>query len=559
MLIERNRTMYRKTNKESQLDIFSSIPNLLNGKSHDQYNDINHWNNQFRVQILRRIEEEDFRVLFSENMGAPNSSVSTLLGMMILKEAFGWSESQLYERCRFDLLVRSALGLFNMCDSLPVESTYYLLRKRINAYKKETGIDLIEEEFKKITKGQIIEFQVSGHSLRMDSKLISSNIAFYSRYEIIHQTLALFCKNLNNRTLLLLSVQENELIKVILKEEGNKVVYRNNKDEIALCMQSLGELIYKLLLITNQSANQYYQTLESVFKEQFRLTEAEKIEIRPKEEISAESVQSPHDPECGYRNKDQKPVKGYNYNVTETCDKEELSLITKIQVEKANTSDNDFLKPGIEQTKELLGHQVENVHADGAYNSQANQEYTNEDGINFYLTGLQGPIGRFDLNPIEDGLEVIDMQTNEKQIVTKLANGKWQIKVDNKYRYFTQQQIDSCLLRKSIKQTPPEIRKIRNNVEASIFQLCFYTRNNKTKYRGLLKQKMWATFRCLWINLVRIINFMKKQRSESVLQAKNVIYSTILWIICSINNLTKPNQRIFAFKYSLFLYVLPKY
>jgi hypothetical protein len=46
--------------------------------------------------------------------------------MMILKEADGLSDEKIFENCRFNLLYRSALGLFNLNDSIPTESTYYL-------------------------------------------------------------------------------------------------------------------------------------------------------------------------------------------------------------------------------------------------------------------------------------------------------------------------------------------------------------------------------------------------------------------------------------------------
>ncbi|ULB33997.1 hypothetical protein [Proteiniphilum propionicum] len=39
-----------------------------------------------------------------------------------------------------------------------------------------------------------IHFKISGKSVRMDSKLIGSNIAWYSRFEIIHNTFRGFIK-----------------------------------------------------------------------------------------------------------------------------------------------------------------------------------------------------------------------------------------------------------------------------------------------------------------------------------------------------------------------------
>jgi hypothetical protein len=45
------------------------------------------------------------------------------------------------------------------------------------------------------------------------------------------------------------------------------------------------------------------------------------------------------------------------------------------------------------------------------------------------------------------------------------------------------------------------------NVEATIFQYCFLTRNNKTRYRGLFKQTLQALARCAWINMRRLFLF----------------------------------------------------
>jgi hypothetical protein len=83
-------------------------------------------------------------------------------------------------------------------------------------------------------------------------------------------------------------------------------------------------VIYKLLKSVEES---YLQTLRRVFSEQYIIEETH-IHARPKAEISATSVQSPHDTDCTYRNKDGNQVKGYSVNVTETCDEGKLNLIT---------------------------------------------------------------------------------------------------------------------------------------------------------------------------------------------------------------------------------------
>ncbi len=73
-----------------------------------------------------------------------------------------------------------------------------------------------------------------------------------------------------------------------------------------------------------------------------------------------------------------------------------------------------------------------------------------------------------------------------------------------------EQAIRTSKMRREMKGRPLEELHKRNNVEATIFQLSFSLRNNKSKYRGHIKQKMWACCRYLWINLVRILNFTKQ-------------------------------------------------
>ena len=265
--------MFKKTNKAPQLDLLVGVPSILNEGSRKQYDDKNHWHNQFHKQVYLRIDEVIFKVLFNETTGAPNSSISLLVGMMILKEAYGWSDAQLFEQCRFNLLTRSALGLINMNDAVPTESTYYLLRKRIYDYQKQGGMDLLAITFEHITQGQIKDFDVNGHSIRMDSKLIGSNIAYFSRYEVIHQTLCLFYKTLSKWEIKKISNSFREQLVVISSEEPLKIVYRSTREEIKSRSQSLGVLIFSLLKLFTNNTTEQYQLLQRVFDEQYKITE----------------------------------------------------------------------------------------------------------------------------------------------------------------------------------------------------------------------------------------------------------------------------------------------
>jgi len=542
--------MYKKSPDSGQLNMFTSPKSLYTGNSLKMYEDQQAWHNQFRQQVTMRIDEDIFRPLYCQISGSPNASIRILVAMMVLKEAEGLSDQKIFEECRFNSLVRSALGLNNVSDPIPTESTYYLFRKRIVEYAKKTSENLLETVFAQITKSQCVELEVSGKRIRMDSKLLGSNIAWLSRYELIHETLRLFYNQVKHSDELDKTTRER--LDELLHLEGNKVVYTCSAKEVKSRLQELGALINKVLYLFSPSTGKSYQTLQRVFNEQYKVDELKVVVPRPKEEISAKSIQSPHDTDCHYRNKGDQQVKGYSANITESCDDDckALNLIGNVDVKKASASDVDFLQSGIEKAQEVFTDKTEAAHADGAYHSPGNQKLCKKENINLYLHAIQGAKGRYQFSYSDNGeFIVFDTITNKTvdsvQVTCKSNTTKWRIKTPKGYRYFTQKDIDGYLLRKQIAETPIETLQKRNNVEATIFQLGYHYPNAKTRYRGEIKHQMWANIRCLWINFVRIMKYIKqlcqrafcfvKYRSKSLLSRLNLVIKSFFAALLTIN------------------------
>ena len=111
--------MFRKTDTAYQLSLQSNIYQYLTNKSSVQFTDETAWQNVFYNQLVSRIDENLFSILFSSKNGALNAPIRTLIGMMILKEGEGYSDQKLFENYHFNLLTRKALGLTNIDDSVP--------------------------------------------------------------------------------------------------------------------------------------------------------------------------------------------------------------------------------------------------------------------------------------------------------------------------------------------------------------------------------------------------------------------------------------------------------
>lgn len=508
--------MFRKTESTPQLDLFTAPSNILPRRAQKKYTDEKAWHNQFFKLVTSRIDEESFRPLFeATTMGAPNASVRILVAMSILKEGFGCSDEDLFEKCEFDLLARRALGLEMLDDKLPSLDTYYLFGRRLTEYEQRTGINLMERCFEQVTGEQVKLFKISGSSVRMDSKLIGSNIAQYSRYELIHRTL---CKVLRqDGVMTMLNPKLRKGAEVWLGEDSGKTVYRSNKDEMAQRLVRIGLYIYAVLKRLKDDAPGY-ALLHRVFHDQY-VVEKGRVELKDKHKVASDSLQSPDDPDATYRDKGGQKVSGYVTNITETIESDKPSIITSVQTEPVTFADCNFLQDAISNTERATGHLVENVYADGAYQSPENREFARLHMGMELLTGkLQGGCRYLlDREHGTDNLKVTDTETGEVFDAIYVGENKregkhWRVnlshvKPTHPWRYFNENEVRRSELRRKIESLSPQEQHKRNNIEAAMFQYSFHTRNGKTRYRGLFRHRLQAFHRCMWMNLRRLVLF----------------------------------------------------
>ena len=283
-----------------------------------------------------------------------------------------------------------------------------------------------------ITKSQIVEFKVSGKHIRMDSKLMGSNIAWYTRYELVLETLRVFIKDrreyIYKRSL---SKDDFDLIQSIEDESGDKIVYRSTKLEIDARFLRLGKLMHLFIHLFKRYPGENYNILKAVYNEQYSYKEKVVLPLE-KEKISANPVQSPHDQESHYRYKGGTQVKINSINVTETCgettkEDPKVNLITDVEVKPVTIPDCSFMQDAIKQSQKITTDDIEKLYADGDYNSLENQEFCKGNNIDIILTGLQGPEGRYDLIPDKqnkDKLTVIDRKTGNVIDAQKVKSRK---------------------------------------------------------------------------------------------------------------------------------------
>lgn len=512
--------MFKKSEASKEPDLFIGFAHQLNGRKHDDLVSKDSWQNVFFREVLSQVDESLFEPLFSNKVGRPNASIRILVGMIILKEGQDWTDQQLYENCRYNLKVMLALGLTNLDDEVPVPSTYYDFKTKLDRYYREEGKNLFSQVFKSITSSQIKKYQISGKCIRMDSKLIQSNIGTWTRLQKIIQSFQVFYKSLKeDRTEKIKKQTDRTFIAEIMSKPAGNHLYGMKNDEKEKWLKRLGFLIRKVLNVYESADSTYYDLLKQIYQEQYCETRSsvddhdDQEDIpspRPKAEMDPQSIQSIHDPEASYRIKghgrEQQKVSGFSSNITETVD-EKINIITDVQVEKATYSDDKYLISSLEHTQQVTNQEVLEIHTDGGYDSHENRfQFGKWKNKKWHLNKLKG--GReYLFRKLEDGsIQVYDGKEDTWITAQKSVSGKYRIRINgrkSKYRYFSEQQVESYLI---LQQVKVEDRNpgIRANMESTINQVFHTLNGNRSKYRQLIPHMIFVNARCLWVNCKRI-------------------------------------------------------
>lgn len=244
--------------------------------------------------------------------------------------------------------------MVSLDEQCPTIESYYGFRRKLCKHEEKFKENLFDKCFKQITKLQAKVYRISGKSIRMDSKLISSNIAWYSRYETIQKS---FVSAVTKEELERIS---DQLIRqqalAFFVEDAAKTVYRTDSETMGKRLLTLGIVIDYILTHSVSGAK---SLLERVFSEQYEKSDDGVVSVRDKRKISANSVQNPNDPDAEYRGKNKQRVKGFVTNITETVPEDgKPSLITAVKVKGATAADNDFFEGAVKETEKVTGNNV---------------------------------------------------------------------------------------------------------------------------------------------------------------------------------------------------------
>ena len=148
------------------------------------------WAKVFSDEIFPAIDEERFRVLYSENASRPNTPVNIIVGALIIKELFDLSDDEMVENLMLDIHYQYALRTTSFEEQPLSDKTLSRFRRRCYEYECAHGVDLFHDCVKDLSEKIAKMMGINSRIKRMDSLMIEANIRNLSRIELLYSCVA---------------------------------------------------------------------------------------------------------------------------------------------------------------------------------------------------------------------------------------------------------------------------------------------------------------------------------------------------------------------------------
>ena len=524
--------MFKKNQKHIQADFFgfsSSLPSSYLDEIEESME------KSFYELIFSRIREDDFSCLYSEIFSRPNAPINCIIGAILLQHKHGWTINELFNNIKFNLLTKVALGLQTLPEMPFNQATFFNTQNRLNDHFVKTGINLLETLFDHLTTEQLNIVKIKTNIQRTDSFQAASNIRRYSRLQLLVEMLIRLHRVLDDADRKLYE----DLFGPYVQKTSGQFIYRLDQGEIHLELENIGRIYQRIYaeLFPRYHDIEVFKIFERVYIEHFTVVD-EKIRLIETTTLSTDSLQSPDDLDATYVKKNNTSYRGYVVNIVETCNPEnQLNLITDICVSANNVDDSKNLHERLDGLKEKTP-DINELHNDGGYGSKENDEKCLEYEITQIQTAIRGNASVVDITIEKTDADQYQVSCLCQKVVATKGRKLYKavfdeticatcplnhqcnfvkVRTDQRRRYYFS---DKEYYRKkrahNILNIPPERRRLRANVEATVSEYRRTMPEGKVKVRGRFKTMLFAFATGIGINFGRVFRYLNGDDCDKI-------------------------------------------
>ena len=127
-----------------------------------------------------------------------------------------------------------------------IHSKYYDFKKKLYEYQLKTGRSLIAEACEKTTKTQAEIYTVNARWIRMDSKLVGSNIVKCTRLQLIISCLQEFYKSLDEKSKEKLLKEDRNVLEELIRKKAYQIVYMLTEVQKEEYLKKFGNILSRI-------------------------------------------------------------------------------------------------------------------------------------------------------------------------------------------------------------------------------------------------------------------------------------------------------------------------
>jgi hypothetical protein len=278
-----------------------------------------------------------------------------------------------------------------------------------------------------------------------------------------------------------------------------------------------------------------FHIFERVYTEHFT-TVNDTIAVIPAQDLASDILQSPDDEDATYRKKGDQESRGQTIHLTETAHPANpLNLITDVAVASNNTDDGQILNTRLDRMVEKTP-DLNEVHTDGAYGNEANDRAMEVLGIRHVQTAIKGRTAAVSFTIEQLAEDQYQLGCPQQTVPSQPTRTRFKACFEQavcdqcpfaaecptiqqkaqRVLYFDHDDYLRHKRHRAIDLLPPERRKIRPNVEATVREFKYRMPTGKLKVRGVFKTRVFAVLNAIGINFGRIFRFQRTRTAQSV-------------------------------------------
>ena len=167
----------------------------------------------------------------------------TIIGALIIKECYSFSDKELIEKLSSDPYLRDALKLYRKFDSILFTDAYVSFGKIVFKHYKDTNHDIVSESLIPIAHNGIINLRIFDKDVSVESHLILQQIIYKNVYRQMHKALDKFYKSKKASLDYKIINQINELISLSYDD----IIFTSTPFLLLSKLETIGEVSYAII------------------------------------------------------------------------------------------------------------------------------------------------------------------------------------------------------------------------------------------------------------------------------------------------------------------------